>query len=364
MHVRRSKTNDQRMSALTDRITIARTGIANLFPAYFAMVMATGIVSIAAHLLGYLRIGAALFHINIVAYCILLVLFILRVLFYFRNFVEDLTSHSKSPGFLTLVAGTNVLGAQFAVIANDLHIAAHLFCFGLGLWFVLMYLFFLMITVKRGKPTLEEGMNGIWLLMVVATESVSMLATLVADDVPFPKEMVLFLSLLMFLLGCMLYGIIITLIFYRLTFFDLQAEECAPPYWISMGAVAIVTLAGSLLIINEHQWAFLFELKNFLTGFTLMFWAMGTWWIPIVVFLGFWRHVYKLIPMTYHPQYWGMVFPLGMYTACTYRLAQATGIEALFHIPAIFIHIALGAWLLTFVGLLHKVVTRFILPVE
>jgi hypothetical protein len=41
---------------------------ANLFPGYFALVMATGIVSIAAHLLGMRALAWALLGINVVAY--------------------------------------------------------------------------------------------------------------------------------------------------------------------------------------------------------------------------------------------------------------------------------------------------------
>ncbi len=52
----------------------------------------------------------------------------------------------------------------------------------------------------------------------------------------------------MFLLGCMLYLPLITLIFYRFTFVNVTTAALTPPYWINMGAVAITTLAGARLI--------------------------------------------------------------------------------------------------------------------
>src|SRR4029079_9903157 len=121
------------------------------------------------------------------------------------------------------------------------------------------------------------------------------------------------------------------------------------------GAVAISTLAGALLVMAASQSALLASLLPFLKGLSLLFWSTATWWIPMLVILGLWRHVYKRFPFRYDPLYWGAVFPLGMYTVCTFRLAQAIEAPVLLPIARVFVLIALGAWGLTAAGLAREI---------
>jgi tellurite resistance protein TehA-like permease len=121
-----------------------------------------------------------------------------------------------------------------------------------------------------------------------------------------------------------------------------------------MGAVAITSLAGARLIIAAPEWSFLAEISPFLKGFTLFFWAAGTWWIPLLFLLGFWRHIYKRFPLSYDAQYWSMVFPLGMYTVCTLQLSKAISFEPLLLISRYFVFVAMAAWLAVFGGLIRR----------
>jgi tellurite resistance protein TehA-like permease len=158
----------------------------------------------------------------------------------------------------------------------------------------------------------------------------------------------------MYLLGCMLYLNIITLIFYRFTFLKLQFEALTPPYWINMGAVAITSLAGATLLLNTQQNPLLVEITPFLKGFTLFFWITGTWWIPLLFTLMIWRHLYHRYPLSYDPQFWGMVFPLAMYTTSTFQLSKALNLPFLTVIPNVMVYIALAAWITVFTGLLRR----------
>jgi tellurite resistance protein TehA-like permease len=284
----------------------------NMFPGYFAVVMATGIISTGTFLLGMKWLAWALLAINLVAYAVLCFLLVIRVTCFYPRVKADLTDHTRGPGFFTLVAGTCVLGSQLLIVTGRHQEAMFLWFLGLLLWALVMYTFFTAVTVRENKPLFETGISGTWLLAAVATQSISVLGTLLADHFGSYREPVLFFTLCMFLLGCMLYLILITLIFYRFTFVNLTTVTLTPPYWINMGAVAITTLAGARLIIAANTLSFLGEILPFLKGFTLFFWAAGTWWIPLLFILGIWRHLHKHFPLVYDPLYWGMVFPLGM----------------------------------------------------
>src|SRR5690625_5884396 len=119
----------------------SRQVIQNLFPGYFALVMATGIIGIAAHQLEYLIISTGLILFNFLAYVILWILFILRIYRYSDVFWKDLTDHNRGPGFFTLIAATNVIGSQFIIKYKVYSAAWDLWVFFFILWFVITYMF-------------------------------------------------------------------------------------------------------------------------------------------------------------------------------------------------------------------------------
>lgn len=338
---------------------VLKAAVRDLFPGIFALVMATGIISIACNLLGFKTLALVLFQLNKAAFLVLWLMVLGRLIFYPQQLAADLKSHGRAPGFFTLVAGTCVLGSQYVLLAGDHPVGRLLWLLGLALWLLLMYTVLTALTVSNTKPTLETGINGAWLIAIVATQSISVLGTLLAGQLGDWKEAMLFFTLSINLLGFFIYIPVMTLIFYRWIFFPLEANQLTPTYWISMGAIAISTLAGDNLMLNAGQWGFLQELLPFLKGMTILYWATATFWIPLLVLMGIWRHIYKRYPLRYDPQFWGIVFPLGMYTTCSFQLIRATGLQFLYIVPQVFIYISLAAWLLAALGLIFNIGASF-----
>jgi tellurite resistance protein TehA-like permease len=190
----------------------------------------------------------------------------------------------------------------------------------------------------------------------VGTQSVAVLGAALAPEFVSCGSFVLFSSIVWWMIGAFLYVILITLLFYRLVFFKLAPEALIPPYWINMGAIAITTLAGSIICLNIPKIGGAYpDFLTFIKGFTLFFWSFGTWWIPLLVILGVWKFVVRKVPFKYTPLDWGMVFPLGMYTACTIKLSQAIQIPFVANISTYFIYLAYIAWVVIFVSMIISI---------
>ena len=148
-----------------------------------------------------------------------------------------------------------------------------------------------------------------------------------------------------------------TMVFLRWTFLELDPTEADPPAWIAAGAVAITVLAGSNLLLAAPASPRIDRVAPFIEGIVVLAWATATFWFPLILAIGWWRHVVRRLPLRYHPSYWALVFPLGMYSAATFRMRAAIDLGALAWLSGLAFAAALLAWLATAFGLAHRLVT-------
>jgi tellurite resistance protein TehA-like permease len=336
-----------------DRLTLSRrvrAGVVTLYPGYFALVMATGIISNALFLEDQRSLSAILFALNIVAYPFLWLLTILRLLVAREAFWADITSPKLVFAFFTTVAATDVLGVGMN-LRGWTDAATAMWVFALILWVGLIYFSFGVLTflnTAHGANVVHGG----WLIAIVGTESLVILGAAIAPNLGAHQQSVLVLIHMFWGIGLALYGIFVTLFAYRIFFFDIEPDDVSPLIWVVMGAAAISTNAGSVLILTDTGMAFLESMRPFIDGVTLIMWAWATWWIPLLVLFGFWKHGVRRAPITYTPMLWSLVFPLGMYALASLRLSLAADFAPLRLISGAMVWVALGAWSLTAGGLI------------
>jgi tellurite resistance protein TehA-like permease len=329
----------------------APSPIATLFPGYFALTMATGIIAIGAEQQELHVLADTLFVIATTAFAVLFVLNLVRVARYPRALLSDLTHHSTGFSFLTIVAALNVLGSGAAVIHQWWTFAWVAWIAAVVFWVVLLYPPMLSVIIGQPKPKLGEGINGTWFLLTVSTESVAVLGAVLLGHRNESSHLLELTVLAAFTLGLVLYLIVMTMLFLRWTFYPLGPGELQPPSWIAAGAVAITVLAGSNLLSIRHLYPRIDRLGPFIEGMVILAWATATFWFPLMIAIGIWRHLVKRVPLRYHPAYWALVFPIGMYGASTFRMNAATDLHDLDLLPQLALAMALAAWTAAFAGL-------------
>jgi tellurite resistance protein TehA-like permease len=325
-------------------------GISGLNPGYFALVMATGIISNAFFAGGYRLLADVLFAVNLVAYPLLWLLTLARMALFPRQFWSDLVNPRVTFAFFTIVAGTGV----FAVALHLRGFATSallLWLLALAVWFALTYLGFATL-IFRNTAREADIVHGGWLNAIVGTESLVILGAMVASSAGAPGAAVLVLAHMLWGVGIVLYGIFIALFANRIFFSEIATDDATPLLWVVMGAAAIATNAGSTLILTGGGMAFLQSIRPFVDGVTLVTWAWATWWIPLLLLLGIWKHGARRVPIAYTPMLWSLVFPLGMYSLATLRLSLAADFPPLRPVSFVMMWIALAAWALTGIGFL------------
>jgi tellurite resistance protein TehA-like permease len=326
--------------------------VETLFPGYFALVMATGIIAIGAAQQNIDLLADVLYVVAVVAFVVLAALLVARLVSYPRALVTDLTSHAKGFAFLTVVAATNVVGSASEIVHGWWDLAGVLWYISLAAWGVLAYTTLIAVVIGSDKPGLGAGINGSWFLLTVSIESIAVLGALrLGRD---GGDLLAFVCLAAFTLGLVLYLIVMTMVFLRWTFQSLEPTEADPPAWIAAGAVAITVLAGSNLLLAADVSERVRRMVPFVEGVVVMAWATATFWFPVMVAIGVWRHLVRRLPLRYHPSYWAMIFPLGMYGAATFRMRAAIGLDALDWLPKVVLAIAVLTWSVAMFGLAHE----------
>jgi tellurite resistance protein TehA-like permease len=323
-----------------------------LHPGNFALVMSSGILSVGFDTLHFSTLAEALAWFAIGAWVLLLALSVLRLVRHAAAVRIDLLNPRMVFSYFTLVAATSIVGLLLHA-RGWVPLAVVCWALAFVAWCLLLYLAFSVLTFLTHAHNVNI-VHGGWLIAIVGTQSLVLLGARIAPDLGrFAMYMMVEVHML-WGLGLCFYGIFVTLFCYRIFFLTLKPQDVSPLLWVVMGAAAISANAGTTLIVEDPRLPFLVAQRPFIEGVTLMSWAWATWWLPMLALFGLWKHGANRVPVTYEPVMWSAVFPLGMYAVASARLGLAAEFPPLQWISQGMVWVALGAWGLTLIGLIRR----------
>jgi tellurite resistance protein TehA-like permease len=321
----------------------------DLPPDIFAVVMATGIVSVAADDRHYPRISDALAALSSAAFVLLTAGLIVRVIARPRSAVGEIGDPDVALRMFTAVAACSVLGVRFnrhPVLVWALGAAS------LAAWLLLVPLACRDVA-SRPRAELRDHAHGAWLLASVGTAGLGITAADLAVDER--STGLLLVAVSFWLLGLAAYLAVTWLVAWRISAGPFVPDQVTPDSWILMGALAIATVTGDHVL-------FAMDAVNagglgWVRPATFVLWVIASLWIPVLLYAEMWRVDSRAGSLHFAGVWWSAVFPLGMYAAATAETATVQDRPPLVTISLVLFWVALTVWLLVAVGLAHRAVS-------
>lgn len=326
------------------------SAVRHLPPGYFALVMASGIVSVGLVQHGQRTLSVLPLVACAASYVVLVVLTGWRLALHRDAVRADLTDPNRGFGFFTFIAGSNVLGVRLDMDGHHA-VALVLLAVAALTWLVLGYVVpWTAVVGRRPRPVLVLA-DGSWFIWVVAGQSVAVAAATLEPVLPALRHALAATAVFSWSVGVFLYAAVGVVVSLRLLIYDLRATDLTPPYWIAMGATAISVLAGAR-IVEMRPSPMVEATRGLIAGVSVLLWAFGTWLIPVLVAAGWWRHRVHRVPLVYESSLWGIVFPLGMYAVAGTHLGRVDHLPLVGAVGAVGIWVALAAWGVTLLAML------------
>lgn len=326
-----------------------RLAVEGLTPGYFALVMASGIISVGTKLEGFELLSTSLLVVSACSFAVLLCLTLWRFIAYRSAIKDDFLNPRRAFGFFTFVAGANVLGVRLAMEGWYTTTATLLVMSGVA-WLVLGYVVPWTAVLGRAERPIVAAANGTWFIWVVASQSVAVAAATIEPVFDTGRRELALLAVTSWSVGVVLYAAVGMIVSLRLMLYEFGPEELTPPYWVSMGAVAITVLAGAR-IVEMADAPMVDVTRDLIAGLAVVFWAFATWLIPVLTAAGWWRHAIRRVPLRYEATLWSIIFPLGMYAVAGIYLGEADRLPVVGLVGSVELWVAFPASVLVFAAM-------------
>jgi tellurite resistance protein TehA-like permease len=302
---------------------------AHIDPASGAVVMGTGIVSVALALEGLEALSRILLGAAALEWTALGLVLVCRALRERARLRRD----ARTPSALTGVAATAVLGTRFTEL-GWVWAGSAMLAMAFALWCALL------------APVLSHWTTptvGASLMLAVSTESLAVLAATIADGER--AAWLLDASVAPFVLGLAFYAFVMA------RFDRRELMRGRGDQWVTGGALAISTLAAGHIILAARGLRAMDGMHAEFNLFSLILWAMSVAWLPVLVGSEVLRP-----RLAYDVRRWSTVFPIGMYAACSDLIGTTAAEPAITEFGRVWSWAGVAAWLVVTAATFRRVV--------
>ncbi|QQV10560.1 TDT family transporter [Acinetobacter johnsonii] len=328
-------------------------------PNWFTVSMGTGVVALIVSEFPMLKaltwqLGTGLWYFNILLFVLFSVLYGLRWAFYPHE-AKQIFQHPSMSLFLGTIPmalatilngflkyGQPIYGDTAVQIAQMLWYA--------DVVLALLVAWAVPFAMYRHQEHALQQMTAVWLLPIVACEVAASSGGLLLGHLAADTHAVAIL-----LGSYVLWGVsvlpafaILTILMLRLVLHKLPEKELAVSSWLALGPIGTAALA---LLVLGHQAPMLmaslglaqlgqfFQQAGILASLILL--GFGLWWLGIAVLTTL-HHAKQDLP--FNLGWWGLTFPLGVYTLAILTLAQQLNLAFLYAVGYAFAAILMLLW--------------------
>ncbi|MNR89182.1 C4-dicarboxylate transporter/malic acid transport protein [compost metagenome] len=328
-------------------------------PNWFTVSMGTGVVALIVSEFPMLKaltwqLGTGLWYFNILLFVLFSVLYGLRWAFYPHE-AKQIFQHPSMSLFLGTIPmalatilngflkyGQPIYGDTAVQIAQTLWYA--------DVVLALLVAWAVPFAMYRHQEHALQQMTAVWLLPIVACEVAAssgglLLGHLAADTY---AVAILLGSYVLWGVSVLPAFAILTILMLRLVLHKLPEKELAVSSWLALGPIGTAALA--LLVLGHQaptlmaslglaQLGQLFQQAGILASLILL--GFGLWWLGIAVLTTL-HHAKQDLP--FNLGWWGLTFPLGVYTLSILTLAQQLNLAFLYAVGYAFAAILMLLW--------------------
>ncbi len=304
--------------------------IKNFTPSWFAAVMGTGILAIVSNFyssyLSFLSdVAVILMYFNIGLFCLLLVPWVFRWVFFSKNAIADLKNPVVSNFYPTISVGMLVLSADFLVIGKNI-LWGEIFWFG-GALLTAIFAVLVPFVVFTSSEAKLDHVNPAWFIPPVGLIVIPIPGSMLVNHFNgFFREILLVVNYFGWGGGFFLYLALLSICFYRFALHHPLPGVLAPTIWINLGPIG----AGTSALIGLIKVSGFVVGKGVFYAMGFIFWGFGIWWVIMAIVMIL--HYIKNIGLPYAMSWWAFTFPLGAYVSASHAVYGVTKIHLINHI--------------------------------